>query len=269
MNKAQIIAAVLAVIFIAALVVLGIMYMNNTNERLRELQDRASGVGWDRQRPTPAPTDPEPTPEPAQQPPRTGDLAPVNPDSFVTRAMMTAMLAKLDEADLSGYTKSRFDDVPEDEWYSPAVAWAADMGLVSGIGGGKFDPETYISREQMAVMLNNYLKFKGRVVTVGETPGILDLAEIGGWALESVNAVRYTGILPDRQNKRFMPQGKITNAETDAIFARLVAFLGEEPVVYPGGNDLDDYGDWLPEYQPPESSPLPLYRDETLKIPNN
>jgi hypothetical protein len=55
--------------------------------------------------------------------------------------------------------------------------------------------------------------------------------------------------------------------------AAIPDYDGAEPHVIPeklpGHQDLDDYGEWLPRHQRPESSPLPAYRDETLTIPND
>lgn len=269
MSKKQWIAVALAVIILGALGFLGVWQINKTNERLLALQER-SGDGWDRPQATPEPEPtPKPTLEPTAQPPKTSDFADVRPDAYVTRAMFTTMLAKLDGVETPSQDASSFGDVPTGQWYTAAVEWAARTGIVSGIGGGLFAPNEPISREQAAVMLCNYLRYKGRVYLPEETPEITDADDIGGWALASVDEVRIAGLIPDRPGSRFDPKGKVTNSEADAIFSRLMTFLQEIPRNYPGGNDLDDYGDWLPEYEHPESSPLPVYRDETLIIPNN
>jgi hypothetical protein len=42
-----------------------------------------------------------------------------------------------------------------------AVEWAADMGIAEGDGNGKFNPDGIITREQMAVMLYNYIQYSG------------------------------------------------------------------------------------------------------------
>ena len=43
--------------------------------------------------------------------------------------------------------KSGFSDVADGAWYADAVAWAAEHGIVSGVGGGAFTPGGTITRE--------------------------------------------------------------------------------------------------------------------------
>jgi hypothetical protein len=267
LNKSQCIAVMMAVVFLTVLGALGIWHISLVNQRLLLLQERE--LDADRIKPQRLqPVASEPESEPVVQAPRTSDFADVSPDSYLTRAMFTAMLAKTDGADLSfsGCDAPHFIDVQRDEWYSAAVEWALHMGIVHGIGGGMFAPDEPISREQIAVMLRNYLGYRGVSVFAGETANISDRSSISGWALESVDAMRATGIVPDRPGDKFFPKLRVTNAEADAIFARLLIFLQERPD-YPGNLDLDDYGSWLPQYEHPESSPLTVYRDEAIIIP--
>ncbi|MBQ4601730.1 MAG: S-layer homology domain-containing protein, partial [Clostridia bacterium] len=51
----------------------------------------------------------------------------------LTRAQFLQMLATIDGADLTGYQVSGFDDVKPNHWYYPAVAWAYETNLTSGV----------------------------------------------------------------------------------------------------------------------------------------
>jgi hypothetical protein len=44
------------------------------------------------------------------------------------------------------------------DWYADYVNWAVSLGIVNGYGNGKFGPNDQITREQMAVMVNNFIK---------------------------------------------------------------------------------------------------------------
>ena len=50
-------------------------------------------------------------------------------------------------------------DVSADAYYAPYVAWAAENGIVKGIGNNLFAPDDNVTREQMAVILDNYCTF--------------------------------------------------------------------------------------------------------------
>ena len=61
----------------------------------------------------------------------------------------------------AGGGKHIFTDVPTGEWYTDAVNWAANNGIASGVGDNKSNPNADITREQMAIILNNYAKEMG------------------------------------------------------------------------------------------------------------
>ena len=84
-----------------------------------------------------------------------------SPDVTMTRAMFATVIGRLAGADASQYGGSAFSDVPEGQWYSAYVKWASENDIVNGVGGGKFDPDAKITREQMAAMMYRYAKFAG------------------------------------------------------------------------------------------------------------
>ncbi|MBR4880878.1 MAG: S-layer homology domain-containing protein, partial [Clostridia bacterium] len=75
------------------------------------------------------------------------------PNTAMTRAMFVQTLANIEGAELTPYTDSTFRDVKENHWYAPAVKWAVENGIASGVGSGRFNPNTYMTREQLVTML--------------------------------------------------------------------------------------------------------------------
>lgn len=53
-----------------------------------------------------------------------------------------------------------FADVPKDAWYAEDVAWAAELGIVEGIGNGLFDPDRAPTRAEVVAMLRRYDKLR-------------------------------------------------------------------------------------------------------------
>ena len=84
-----------------------------------------------------------------------------SPDVTMTRAMFATVIGRMAGIDESKYSGSAFSDVPEGQWYSACIKWASENGVVNGVGGGKFEPDTKITREQMAAMMYRYAKFAG------------------------------------------------------------------------------------------------------------
>jgi S-layer homology domain. len=64
------------------------------------------------------------------------------PNTVITRGMFITMLGRVAEADVSGYTTSRFTDVSADSYYSSYVEWAVENRIVSGTGNNRFSPNS-------------------------------------------------------------------------------------------------------------------------------
>ncbi|MBR3870758.1 MAG: S-layer homology domain-containing protein, partial [Clostridia bacterium] len=70
-----------------------------------------------------------------------------DPDGKMTRAMLVTVIGRIAKADVS-QAKSDFADVEDGNWYAGYVAWAAENGIVTGVGEGKFAPNDNVTREQ-------------------------------------------------------------------------------------------------------------------------
>ena len=53
---------------------------------------------------------------------------------------------------------ANFIDVPADAYYANAVSWAVENGITTGVGGGRFDPNSTCTRAQIATFLYRYMK---------------------------------------------------------------------------------------------------------------
>lgn len=146
-----------------------------------------------------------------------------NPNGNMTRAMFAVVLAKLDGADLSKYTTSRFSDVAVGEWYAAAIEWAADNNIIGGIGDGQFAPNTNINREQMAVMLNNYINYKGYTLeAVTAKASFSDSAAISSWAADAIENMQAAGLIGGKPNNLYDPKGLATRGEVAKLFFKFV-----------------------------------------------
>jgi hypothetical protein len=149
-----------------------------------------------------------------------------DPDGNMTRAMFVQVLANLEGVDLSAYTVSRFIDVSDNAWYMAAIEWAADMGIVVGVGDSRFDPNAFITREQMAVMLTNYIRHKGfALITNVMSTVFADEDVISEWAFDAVKSIQALGIVGGKPGNVFDPGATATRAEAAAIFTRLIMIV--------------------------------------------
>ena len=167
-----------------------------------------------------------------------------SPDTGMTRGMFVTALGRLAGIDPVGYKTSKFTDVKADVYYAPYVNWAAEKGIVSGTTATTFAPDTNISREQMAVIMQNYAKALGYTVPkTREAVTFADNGSIGSWAKDAVKAMQMAGILNGKDGNRFDPQGTATRAEVAAVLHRYVELV-IDPATAQGWTQ-NDVGQWL------------------------
>jgi len=77
------------------------------------------------------------------------------PNASATRGMFITVLWRLAGVP-NGYSENSFTDV-NGGWYSDAVDWAVENGVVNGVGNGYFAPNSEITREQMGIILYRYV----------------------------------------------------------------------------------------------------------------
>ena len=88
-------------------------------------------------------------------------------DYVMTRGMFIVLLSKYEGAYVPVYRKSPFEDVPIDEWYGKAIAWAASIGIIDA-SHDRFEPREYIASEEMAIIMYKYFLWRG---SLSDTPG--------------------------------------------------------------------------------------------------
>lgn len=86
-----------------------------------------------------------------------GDKGAFRPDATMTRAEVCALLAQA--LDLYSTANGYFTDVAKGSWYAPSVNAMAGIGLVSGVGGGKFDPNATMTQEEFITVLGRLVEF--------------------------------------------------------------------------------------------------------------
>lgn len=86
-----------------------------------------------------------------------GDGGKFRPDATMTRAEVCALLAQA--LDLYSTADGYFTDVGKGSWYAPSVNAMAAIGLVSGVGGGKFDPNATMTQEEFITVLGRLVEF--------------------------------------------------------------------------------------------------------------
>ena len=157
-----------------------------------------------------------------------------SPDSNITRAQFVMMLANLDGVNTSDNSvKSGFSDVPSGMWYTAAIRWAKDNSIVAGLQDGTFNPDGKVTREQMCLMLVNYIEnYCGYTLAKVEAGSeFTDADKIGGWAKEAVDKCQRADIINGLGDGRFGPSDNAMRCQGAVIFSKV---LTERPFYYTG-----------------------------------
>ena len=149
-----------------------------------------------------------------------------SPYLSTTRGMVITVLYRLDGSpDISGLDIP-FDDVAENTWYTDAVKWGAQYDIILGYGNGNYGPQDYVTREQLAAIINRYELFSDKI-----PPNILADSEysdqdvIRDYAKTPVNELTMQGLIQGRPGNLFAPRAHATRAELAAVLHRFLLAL--------------------------------------------
>ncbi len=163
------------------------------------------------------------------------------PDDHMTRAQAAQMFYNL-LLDQEVSAAVRFTDVPADAWYARAVETLASLGMVEGVGGGKFAPERTITRAEFTVMAMRF----ARLPEGGENP-FSDVTSSDWFYDQVVGAVQY-GWITGYTDGTFRPEATITRAEVTAITNRLLDWAADEDYVDDHAGELRQFPDVSASY---------------------
>ena len=118
------------------------------------------------------------------------------PTGTTTRAQIVQILYNLEGTPaVSGTTP--FTDLTAN-WYKPAILWAYQNNVVAGTSPTTFDPDQPVTREQIAVILTQYmfhvLKME-RTWTPADLSTFPDGAQVSGWAKEAMQDAVALGLI--------------------------------------------------------------------------
>lgn len=146
------------------------------------------------------------------------------PDQALSRAMLASVLYRL-AGEPAVTAENPFTDVPADRWYTDAVIWAAENGIVVGCGDGTFRPNAPATRAQTAVMLYAYANFAGRNTSQrADLSAFADAADVPSWALAEMQWANAAQLILGRDGKLLAPNAETTRAEMASI---LSTFIGK------------------------------------------
>ena len=149
------------------------------------------------------------------------------PNANITKAQVAQVLYNMEGKPRIKSQKvfKELNDVYKEEWYAKAVAWAYNTGVVTGdLNTKKFSPNADVTREQLALMMFRYAKYKGYDVSqTSDFAGMTGADKIADWSKDGVTWAVGTGLISgvDKNGvKDIAPQGAASRAQVAAILQR-------------------------------------------------
>ncbi len=168
------------------------------------------------------------------------------PAVALSRAHFAVILHRMEGKTEVPYEPERFRDVKDREFYTGAVMWASskDVQVITGYEDdarkGCFGPDDMITREQMAVMMYRYAKYKGYAADeISDMKKFPDKEKVSRFAEKEMAWAVGAGLITGDQEK-LNPQGNASRAVCAAVIRRFDTYAQqqnqppEEPGIDPG-----------------------------------
>lgn len=134
------------------------------------------------------------------------------PNTTTTRGMVATILWRM-AGSPEPKSAASFSDVAANRYYTKAIAWAAENGIVYGMTGTTFEPEQNVTREQLAAMLYRYANYAGLDTTAtADLSGFRDAGSIHKYAQKALSWANANGLIIGVGNNTLAPRDNATRA---------------------------------------------------------
>lgn len=146
------------------------------------------------------------------------------PNQPMTREEVAALFNNITDDGQAAFISSRFKDITSDRWSALAIDSVARKNIISGYGDETYKPDKYMSRQEFAVVADNYIHYLGYTT---EDPTVLDQVAYGDqkfvspWAQDAVRELAYLGFTNYAPGTLFNPEKYVTRAEAAEIAYRM------------------------------------------------
>ena len=150
----------------------------------------------------------------------------------LSRGMAVTILHRLESCP-SPKGESRFSDVKPGYYWSEAVLWAGEKGIVLGCGRGKFRPEEPITREQLAALFYRLAQVssgKQEEIMPTEFADFADARLISRYALPAFQWALEQKLIQGTRRRRLFPRRSATRAQMAVLLHRWQRYGGAKTI---------------------------------------
>lgn len=145
-----------------------------------------------------------------------------DPHGHMTRAMLVTVLYRY-EGQPQTAGENIFADAADGQWYTKAIIWANEQGIIEGYGNGLFGTGDKITREQAAAILMRYAEWKKQDISKNQAlAAYADADAISPWALTAMEWANAEGLITGVSAEALDPAGSTTRGQIAAILMRFI-----------------------------------------------
>lgn len=163
------------------------------------------------------------------------------PDDNMTRAEAAQMFYNL-LLDQDVAVTETFSDVPADAWYADAVNTLATLGMVTGVGDGRYDPDSQITRAEFTAIAMRFADLE-----TGGDNIFSDVAESAWYYDYVIGSIQY-GWITGYPDGTFRPDATITRAEVTTIVNRMLGRSADESFIDEHADEIRQFTDLNDSY---------------------
>lgn len=147
-----------------------------------------------------------------------------SPNNNINRAQLVTVLYRMaGEPEVTG--ENPFTDVPDGQWYTDAVLWAAENNITEGTSETTFSPNSALTREQMATFLYRFADFETEepIEITGDLSGYTDADLVADYAVDAMTWAVGKGVISGIGNNTLAPDNTASRAQMATVLTRYTA----------------------------------------------
>lgn len=147
-----------------------------------------------------------------------------SPNNNINRAQLVTVLYRMaGQPEVTG--ENPFTDVPDGQWYTDAVLWAAENGITDGTSETTFSPNNPLTREQMATFLYRFADFETEepIEITGDLSGYTDADLVADYAVDAMTWAVGEGVISGIGDNTLAPDNTASRAQMATVLTRYTA----------------------------------------------
>lgn len=142
----------------------------------------------------------------------------------ITRAMVATVLKRLSK-DQTTNNVQNFTDVKDKDWFADAVKWAQSQGLIKGYEDGTFKANNLVTRQELAIIVERFLKAHGITMDEIKELSYKDLNILPAWSKDAIIAMAKIGLVEGQTEEMYNPTSEFTREELAVMLEKIIEWV--------------------------------------------